>query len=212
MKPIIIGIAGGTGSGKSTVTKRLSQIQNKNETLVIKQDNYYKDQSFLPFEERVDTNYDHPSAFDNDLFIQHIKDLRDSKAIEMPLYDYTLHTRKKDTIRIEPKSVILIEGILIFVEKEMRELFDIRIFVDTDCDVRILRRVKRDIRDRGRSLDSIIKQYFATVRPAHLEFVEPSKQYADIIIPEGGHNDVAINLIETKINSFLEENKISVDK
>ena len=202
-KPVIIGIAGGTVSGKSTITKELIKLIDKEDVTIIEQDSYYKDQSNLPFEERVKTNYDHPFAFDNELLVQQLKDLIDGKSIEKPVYDFSIHNRTKETKTVEPKDVIILEGILILAEKEIRDLLDIKVFVDTDADVRIIRRILRDMKDRGRSLDSVILQYMSTVRPAHIQFVEPSKRYADIIILEGGYNKVAIDLIHTKIKEIL---------
>ncbi|MDR7870035.1 MAG: uridine kinase [Tissierellaceae bacterium] len=205
-KPILIGITGGTGSGKSTVSKEIFKFIDEGDIAVIEQDSYYKDQSNLSFEERVKTNYDHPLAFDNDLLVQHLKDLMDRKAIQKPIYDFEKHNRKKETETVHPKDIIILEGILILSEKEIRDLLDIKIFVDTDADVRVIRRILRDMKDRGRTLDSVILQYMNTVRPAHLQFVEHTKRYADIIIPEGGYNKVAIDLIVSKINSILNEN------
>lgn len=204
--PILIGITGGTGSGKSTVSKKIFKTVTEKDVVIIEQDSYYKDQSDLSYNERVKTNYDHPSAFDNELLVQHLKQLMAGEAIEKPIYDFELHNRKKETIRVEPKQIIILEGILILFEKEIRDLLDIKIFVDTDSDVRVIRRILRDIKDRGRTLDSVILQYMETVRPAHLQFIDPSKRYADIIIPEGGYNKVAIDLIVQKIKSILSEN------
>lgn len=204
--PILIGITGGTGSGKSTVSKKIFKTVTEKDVVIIEQDSYYKDQSDLSYNERVKTNYDHPSAFDNELLVQHLKQLMAGEAIEKPIYDFELHNRKKETIRVEPKQIIILEGILILFEKEIRDLLDIKIFVDTDSDVRVIRRILRDIKERGRTLDSVILQYMETVRPAHLQFIDPSKRYADIIIPEGGYNKVAIDLIVQKIKSILSEN------
>lgn len=202
-KPIIIGVAGGSGSGKTTVTKSICQrFPNKN-ILVIEQDYYYKDQAHLSFEQRLQTNYDHPLAFDNDLLIEHVNELLQNKSIEKPVYDYKMHTRSKETIHVEPQQVIILEGILILEDPALVELMDIKVFVDTDSDLRIIRRLLRDIKERGRSLDSVIHQYINDVRPAHLQFVEPTKRYADIIIPEGGQNHVAIDLLATKIDKIL---------
>ncbi|TJX16309.1 uridine kinase [Tissierella creatinini] len=201
--PILIGIAGGTGSGKSTVTKEIFREIKEDKITIIEQDSYYKEQSDISFEDRVKTNYDHPDAFDNELLKKHLSDLLDGKSIEKPIYDFENHNRKSETLTVEPKDIIILEGILIFFEKEIRDLLDIKIFVDTDSDVRVIRRILRDIKDRGRTLDSVIFQYMSTVRPAHLQFIEPTKRYADIIIPEGGHNKVAIDLIVTKINEII---------
>ena len=205
-KPILIGISGGTGSGKSTVTKEIFKSITDKNVVVIEQDSYYKDQSHMSFEERVKTNYDHPFAFDNRLLIQDLKQLIDSKPIEKPIYDFETHNRKKETYHVEPRHIIILEGILILYDEELRDLLDIKIFVDTDSDVRVIRRILRDIKERGRTLDSVIMQYMNTVRPAHLQFVEPTKRYADIIIPEGGHNKVAIDIIVAKINDIIKDN------
>ena len=203
IKPLMIGITGGTGSGKSTVAKSICECLPKKNIVIIEQDSYYKDQSHLTPEERILTNYDHPFAFDTELLISHIKMLTDNKPIDKPLYDFTIHNRRKETQRIEPKDVVILEGILVLDSPEIRKLLDIKIFVYTDADVRIIRRIVRDMRDRGRSLDSVIKQYMEVVRPMHNEFIEPTKRYADIIIPEGGYNKVAVDIMVAKINSIL---------
>jgi len=204
-RPILIGITGGTGSGKSTVAKQILKRNGEGNVVIIEQDSYYKDQSHLAFEERIKRNYDHPLAFDNELLIKHLKNLLNNIPIEKPIYDFEQHTRKDKTITVFPRKIIILEGILILYDEEIRNLCDIKIFVDTDSDVRVIRRIKRDIKERGRSLDSVIEQYMKTVRPAHMQFVEPTKKFADIIIPEGGYNEVAIDIIATKINSILDK-------
>lgn len=205
-KPIIIGIAGGSGSGKTSVSRAIYEKFSEQNILVLEQDYYYKDQSNLPFEERLTTNYDHPLAFDNELLINHIKQLLNYEKIEKPVYDYQLHTRSpREVILVEPKNVIILEGILILEDERLRKLMDIKLFVDTDADIRIIRRILRDMKERGRTIDSVIEQYVTVVRPMHLQFIEPTKRYADIIIPEGGQNDVAIDLMVTKIQTILEE-------
>ena len=199
----VIGICGGTGSGKTTITNRLSRELADSGVLVLQQDHYYKDLSHLPLEERSQRNFDHPDALDTDLFIEHVKKLKDGKSIERPVYDFTQHRRVHETARLESQPAILVEGILIFENEALRNLMDIKIFVDTDADLRFIRRLVRDIRDRGRTLESVVEQYQRTVRPMHLEFVEPSKRYADIIIPEGGHNEVGIDLVLQKVRSLI---------
>jgi uridine kinase len=175
---------------------------------MLQQDYYYKDQSDLPFEERLKTNYDHPLAFDNDLLIEHIEMLLRYEPIDKPVYDYSLHTRSKEIIEVEPKDVIILEGILVLEDERLRNLMDIKLFVDTDADIRIIRRMSRDIKERGRTLDSVIEQYTNVVRPMHNQFIEPTKRYADVIIPEGGQNHVAIDLMVTKIQTILEQKSI----
>lgn len=203
-KPIFIGITGGSGSGKTTVVNKIkSEIPSKSMT-VIEQDSYYKDQSHLTYEERCKTNYDHPFAFDSDLLIKHLIDLREGKSIQKPLYDYEIHNRKKETMTVEPTEIIVLEGILIFYDKRIRDFLDIKIFVDTASDIRLVRRIVRDMNERSRSIDSILIQYMETVRPAHEQFIEPTKKYADIIIPEGGNNLVAIDLMVTKLKSITD--------
>ncbi|WLR46186.1 uridine kinase [Halobacillus litoralis] len=211
-KPVVIGVAGGSGSGKTSVTRSIIQRFTDKTLLMLEQDYYYKDQSDVPFEERLQTNYDHPLAFDNDLLIEHLEQLLEQKPVEKPVYDYKMHTRSDETIHVEPKEVIIVEGILVLEDERLRDLMDIKVFVDTDADVRIIRRLMRDINERGRSLDSVIEQYINVVRPMHLQFVEPTKRYADIIIPEGGQNHVAIDLMATKIQTVLYEKGQSVTK
>lgn len=204
-KPVIIGVAGGTGSGKTTVARALVDAFKGQSVVMIEQDAYYKDQSEMTMEERYKTNYDHPFAFDNDLLIEQIKQLQEHKAIEKPVYDYAAHTRSDQTILIEPVDVVIVEGILALEDDRLRDLMDIKVFVDTDADVRILRRMQRDLNERGRSIDSVVAQYTNVVRPMHLQFCEPTKRYADIIVPEGGENFVAIDLLVTKIRWVLTE-------
>ncbi|WP_289135492.1 uridine kinase [uncultured Brevibacillus sp.] len=203
--PVLIGVAGGSGSGKTTVAKELfRQFQNDSVTM-IEQDSYYKDQSHLSADERALTNYDHPFAFDNDLLLAHLQELLAGRAIEKPIYDFKLHNRKEEKVKVDPKDVIILEGMLILEDTRIRDLMDIKVFVDTDADVRIIRRIARDIEERGRSLDSIVNQYLNVVRPMHLQFIEPTKRYADVIIPEGGYNRVALDLLSTKISNILLE-------
>ena len=199
---LMIGIAGGTGSGKSTLTKHLKETFGEDVT-VLMHDNYYKAHDDLSYEERSKLNYDHPNAFDTDLMIEHVKQLRAGKPITCPVYDFSAHNRSKDVTIIQPNKVMIVEGILIFECKELIDLLDIKIFVDTDADVRILRRIQRDTKERGRSLDSIISQYLNTVKPMHEQFVEPSKKYADLIVPEGGENRVALEMIMQRVASHL---------
>lgn len=203
-KPIVIGVTGGSGSGKTSVSRAIYNHFSGHSILMLEQDFYYKDQSYLSFEERLKTNYDHPFAFDTDLLIDHLKNLICYQSIEKPVYDYEAHTRSNQVIIQEPKEVIILEGILILEDKRLRDLMDIKVYVDTDDDIRIIRRIKRDIEERGRTLDSVIEQYLTVVKPMHNQFIEPTKKHADIIIPEGGRNQVAIDLMTTKIKSILE--------
>ncbi len=210
-RPIVIGVTGGSGSGKTSVSRAIYNQFTGHSILMLEQDFYYKNQDDLSFEERLKTNYDHPFAFDTDLLIQHLEDLIHYKSIEKPVYDYAAHTRSKEVIIQEPKEVIILEGILILEDPRLRKLMDIKVYVDTDDDIRIIRRIKRDIEERGRTLNSVIEQYLTVVKPMHHQFVEPSKKYADIIIPEGGTNQVAIDLMTTKIRSILVEELASTN-
>ena len=203
MDMITIGIAGGTGSGKTTITKRIMK-EFGNDVSVLYHDNYYKRHDELSYAERTKLNYDHPNAFDTDLLVQHLEALRRGETIECPVYDYTVHNRSDKTIRVKPAKVVVVEGILIFADPELCKRMDVKIFVDTDADVRILRRIVRDTRDRGRDLESIVTQYLATVKPMHEMFVEPSKRNADIIIPTGGHNRVATDFVMERIRAHIE--------
>ncbi|WP_139490373.1 uridine kinase [Brevibacillus dissolubilis] len=205
--PVLIGVAGGSGSGKTTVARELYREFQDQSVIMIEQDNYYKDQSHLSMEERVLTNYDHPFAFDNDLLLYHLQALLNGQTIEKPVYDFKMHNRSSDKIIVESKDVIILEGMLILEDPRIRELMDIKVFVDTDADVRIVRRIQRDIEERGRTLDDVVNQYLSIVRPMHLQFIEPTKRYADVIIPEGGYNRVALDLLATKIQRILGEKK-----
>lgn len=204
-KPVVIGVTGGSGSGKTSVSRAIYHNFTGHSILMLEQDFYYKDQSELSFSERLKTNYDHPFAFDTNLLIRHLEELINYQPIEKPVYDYEAHTRSKKVILQEPKEVIILEGILILEDSRLRDLMDIKVYVDTDDDIRIIRRIKRDIEERGRTLSSVIDQYLSVVKPMHNQFVEPTKRYADLIIPEGGHNQVAIDLLNTKISTILEK-------
>lgn len=199
---IVIGIAGGTGSGKSTMIKKIKK-EFDDEIVMLSHDFYYKQRNHISFEERKKLNYDHPDAFDTDLMIGHIKQLRAWKPIERPVYDFTIHNRIDETVQVNPAKVVVVEGILIFASQQLRDLFDIKVFIDTDADVRIIRRILRDVRERGRTLDSVVDQYLTTVKLMHEQFVEPSKKFADIIIPEGGYNKVALEMLNERIHALL---------
>ncbi|WP_267202070.1 uridine kinase [Limosilactobacillus kribbianus] len=202
-RPIIIGVTGGSGSGKTTVSKAIYNQLHGQAIQIITQDTYYNDQSEMTMAERKAVNYDHPLAFDTDLLIEQLAALRNNQAVDMPVYDYKQYTRSKETVRVEPQDVIILEGILILDDERLRNLMDIKVYVDTDDDIRIIRRIKRDMAERGRSLDSVINQYLATVKPMYHQFVEPTKRYADIIVPEGGENHVAIDILTTKVRDIL---------
>jgi len=200
---MVIGIAGGTGSGKTTLTRHIVENFGPNVS-VIYHDNYYKAHPNMPFEERCKLNYDHPDAFDTDLMVEDLKALCAGKTIQCPVYDYTVHNRAEETVEVHPSKVVVVEGILIFESKALRDLMDIKIFVDTDADVRILRRILRDVNERGRDLEGVITQYLTTVKPMHEQFVQPSRQYADIVVLDGGHNVVALDMITQRIRSHVE--------
>lgn len=201
---LVIGIAGGTGSGKTTLMKKLIE-EFEDEVTVLSHDNYYKRHDDLTYEQRCQLNYDEPTAFDTSLMTYHLEELRQGRAIECPVYDFTVHNRSDETIHVVPKKVIIVEGILIFENEALRNLMDIRIFVDTDADVRLCRRIKRDVNKRGRTLESVLKQYQETVKPMHERYVEPSKKYANLVVPEGGKNLVALDMIVGRIQRHLEE-------
>lgn len=204
-QPIVIGVTGGSGSGKTSVSRAIFNHFPNHSIMMLEQDSYYKDQSQLSFEERLKTNYDHPFAFDTELLIAHLKQLLLYHSIEKPIYDYVAHTRSSEVVIQEPKEVIILEGILILEDPRLRALMDIKVYVDTDDDIRIIRRIKRDMEERGRTLDSVIGQYLTVVKPMYHQFIESTKRYADIIVPEGGENHVAIDLITTKVASILND-------
>lgn len=205
MKVTVIGVAGGTGSGKSTLVKRLQEAFAGDDVVTLCHDYYYKAHPELTYEERTKLNYDHPAAFDTDMLVDHIKALKENVPIEHPVYSFVNHNRTDEKVAVKPSKVIIVDGILIFENRELRELMDIKVFVDTDADIRLARRILRDVRDRGRSMESVIDQYTTTVKPMHEEFVEPSKKHADVIIPEGGFNSVAVAMLIENIRSIIKE-------
>ena len=192
---VVIGVAGGTASGKTTVVRRIVESLGDDQVTVLEHDRYYRDRNDLRFEERAALNYDHPDALETDLMVSHVRALREGRPIQAPVYDFTLHARKSITETVHPRRTIIIEGILIFADPDLRDLMDIKVFVDTDADARFIRRLQRDVAERGRTMDSVIEQYLGTVKPMHFEFVEPTKRYADIILPQGGHNAVAVDML-----------------
>ena len=206
-RPIIIGVTGGSGSGKTSVSRAIFDQLHGHSLMMLQEDSYYKSQDDVPFEERTKVNYDHPNAFDTDLLIEQLEDLLNWKTIEIPVFDYAAHTRSKEVVVQEPREVIIVEGILTLNDARLRDLMDIKIFVDTDDDIRIIRRIQRDIEERGRTLQSVIDQYLETVKPMYHQFIEPSKRYADIIVPEGGENQVAIDLLVTKVRDIIRKNE-----
>lgn len=203
--PVVIGVAGGSGSGKTTVARRIVESLGDEHVSVLYHDRYYRDRPDLRLEERAALNYDHPDSLETDLLVRHVRALREGQAIEMPGYDFARYCRRPTTETIQPRRAIIVEGILIYAEAALRELMDVKVFVDTDDDTRFIRRLRRDVADRGRTMESVIEQYLGTVKPMHLEFVEPSKRYADVIIPRGGHNAVAIDMLLTLIRSLAQE-------
>lgn len=205
--PLVIGIAGGSGSGKTTVSQTILQRAGAQRVAYIQHDSYYKDLSDLAPAQRATTNFDHPNSLETDLMVEHVRQLRAGQSVEVPSYDFTTHTRRKETERVDPRPIVLVEGILLFTDPRMRKLCDLKLFVDTDADIRFIRRLERDLEERGRTTASVIQQYQATVRPMHLEFVEPSKRYADLIIPEGGYNEVAMDVFMARIEAKLREFK-----
>jgi uridine kinase len=200
---LVIGICGGTGSGKTTIANRIISALSPESVLIIQQDHYYKDFPYLPLETRAKQNFDHPDSFDTTLLIEQLRTLKKGEAVDRPIYDFTKHTRASKTARLNASPAIILEGILIFENKQLRDLMDVKIFVDTEADLRFIRRLHRDIRERNRTVESVIDQYLSTVRPMHMEFIEPSKRHADVIIPEGGHNEVGIDLVIQKIRSLV---------
>jgi len=201
--PLVIGIAGGSGSGKTTVAQEILQRVGPHRIAFLQHDAYYKDLSGLPPAQRADVNFDHPNSLESELLTHHVDELKAGHSVEVPIYDFSTHSRTDKTFTVQPRAVILVEGILIFAEPELRKRFDVKIFVDTDSDLRLIRRLQRDITERSRTTESVIKQYMKTVRPMHLEFVEPSKRYADVIIPEGGFNTAALDMVEARILALL---------
>lgn len=201
--PIVIGIAGGTGSGKTTVANVILKRVGKDRIAYLPHDAYYRELKDLPPIQRAAVNFDHPNSLESELMLEHIQQLKNLQTVHLPIYDFSTHSRTEKTIRVDPQPVIIVEGILIFAEPKLREIFDVKIFVDTDADLRFIRRLQRDIAERGRTMDMVVQQYLTTVRPMHLEFVEPSKRYADVIIPEGGLNDVAMEMVIARIESLL---------
>lgn len=205
MRPIIIGVAGGSGSGKTTVAETILRRVGEKRIAYISHDSYYRDLSHLSPDQRAQVNFDHPDSLETDLLVEHLKQWRQGHPIQVPIYDFVNHTRTRQTRLVEPQRVALVDGILVFVEPKLREIFDVKLYVDTDADIRFIRRLQRDTSERGRSVESVIKQYLTTVQPMHLEFVEPSKRYANVIIPEGGYNQVAIDMVVSRVERLLSD-------
>jgi uridine kinase len=207
--PVVIGVAGGSGSGKTTVVSKIAESLGSDQAVVLEHDRYYRDHNELRLEERAALNYDHPDALETDLMVRHVRELTAGLPVELPSYDFSRHARRQATKRVQPRRAIIVEGILIYTDPALRDLMDIKVFVDTDDDTRFIRRLQRDVAERGRTMQSVIDQYLSTVKPMHLEFVEPSKRYADIIIPRGGHNEVAIGMLLTLIRSLTAEQALA---
>jgi uridine kinase len=201
-RPVVIGVAGGSGSGKTTVVRRIVESLGNDQVTVLEHDRYYRDRSELRLEERAALNYDHPDSLETDLMVRHLKELREGRPVEVPMYDFARYARESSTETVHPRRAIIAEGILIYTDPALRALLDVKIFVDADDDIRFIRRLTRDVAERGRTMESVVEQYQSTVKPMHLEFVEPSKRYADVIVPQGGHNTVAINMLLTLIRSL----------
>jgi uridine kinase len=206
-----MGVAGGSGSGKSTVVREVRRLLGPGTTAVIHHDAYYRDLAHIPFEERVDVNFDHPDSLETELMVQHVELLLRGNPVELPTYDFATHTRMSETERVDPTPVLVLDGILALSDERLRSLMDLKVFVDTDADVRLIRRLRRDMRKRGRSADSVIRQYQSTVRPMHQEFVEPSKRHADLVVPEGGYNRIAVDLVVTKLKALLAEREATAE-
>jgi len=204
-RTVVLGVAGGSGSGKSTVVREVRRLLHPRTTTVLHHDAYYRDLRHLPFAERVSVNFDHPDSLETELLIEHVRSLTDGKAIDVPVYDFSRHVRRQETERHEPAAVVIVDGILVLADARLRGLIDLKVFVDTEADLRLIRRIRRDVLERGRTADSVITQYEATVRPMHLEFVEPSKRHADLVVPEGGFNRVAVDLVVARLRSLLAE-------
>jgi uridine kinase len=202
--PIVVGVAGGTGSGKTTVVRRMVETLGDRQVSVLEQDRYYRDHPALRLEERASLNFDHPQALETELMVAHVDALRQGRAVEAPIYDFAIHARDQATDRIEPRQAVIVEGILVLADAQLRALMDVKVFVQTDDDTRFIRRLRRDVAERGRTVESVIDQYLTTVKPMHLEFVEPSRRYADVIVPEGGHNQVAVEMLLTLVRSLAQ--------
>lgn len=200
---LVVGIAGATGSGKTTVARRLTEALPRGSVALLQHDSYYRDRADLSYEQRCELNFDHPDSLETPLMVEHLQQLRAGKAARVPIYDFTTHRRLPDTQRLEPGAVVVVEGILVLADPDLRAMLDIKVFVDTDADIRVFRRIRRDIEQRGRSFESVRKQYYSTVRPMHLQFVEPSKRWADIILPEGGRNQVALDLLVARLHTVI---------